>query len=76
MCCNTCKQLCILFFQKLGASGVAVGEVCSSFDGVGQKQNKTKKLLGHAIIFHTLVAMGSAALTAVVPYPGKAPPVK
>ena len=31
--CNTCKQFCILFVQKLGASGVAVGEVCS-FDGV------------------------------------------
>ena len=30
---NTCKQFCILFFQKLGACGVAVGEVCS-FDGV------------------------------------------
>ena len=31
--CNTCKQFCILFVQKLGASGVAVGEICS-FDGV------------------------------------------
>ena len=31
--CNTCKQFCILSVQKLGASGVAVGEVCS-FDGV------------------------------------------
>ena len=31
--CNTCKQFCILFVQKLGASGVAVGEVCS-FDGM------------------------------------------
>ena len=31
--CNTCKQFCILFIQKLGASGVAVGEVCS-FDGM------------------------------------------
>ena len=31
--CNTCKQFCILFVQKLGASEVAVGEVCS-FDGV------------------------------------------
>ena len=31
--CNTYKQFCILFDQKLGASGVAVGEVCS-FDGV------------------------------------------
>ena len=31
--CNICKQFCILFVQKLGASGVAVGEVCS-FDGV------------------------------------------
>ena len=31
--CNTCKQFCIVFVQKLGASGVAVGEVCS-FDGV------------------------------------------
>ena len=30
---NTCKQFCILFVHKLGASGVAVGEVCS-FDGV------------------------------------------
>ena len=29
MRCNTCKQFCILFVQKLGASGVAVGEVCS-----------------------------------------------
>ena len=28
-----CKHLCILFVQKLGASGVAVGEV-RSFDGV------------------------------------------
>ena len=31
--CNTRKQFCILSIQKLGASGVAVGEVCS-FDGV------------------------------------------
>ena len=31
--CNTCKQFCILSVQKLGASGVAVGAVCS-FDGV------------------------------------------
>ena len=31
--CNTCKQFCILSVQKLGASGVAVGEVCS-FDSV------------------------------------------
>ena len=31
--CSTCKKFCILFVQKLGASGVAVGEVCS-FDGV------------------------------------------
>ena len=33
--CNTCKQFCFafLFVQKLGASGVAVGKVCS-FDGV------------------------------------------
>ena len=31
--CNTRKQFCILSVQKLGASGVAVGEVCS-FDGV------------------------------------------
>ena len=31
--CNTCKQFCILSVQKLGANGVAVGEVCS-FDGV------------------------------------------
>ena len=37
--CNTCKQVLFLYFkvflfvQKLGASGVAVGEVCS-FDGV------------------------------------------
>ena len=30
--CNTCKQFCVLFVQKLGASGVAVGVVCS-FDG-------------------------------------------
>ena len=30
---NTCKQFCILSVQKLGASGVAVGEVYS-FDGV------------------------------------------
>ena len=30
--CNTYKQFCILFVQILGASGVAVGEVCS-FDG-------------------------------------------
>ena len=30
---NTCKQFCILFVQKLGASGAAVGEVCS-FDGM------------------------------------------
>ena len=30
---NTCKQFCILFIKKLGASGVAVREVCS-FDGV------------------------------------------
>ena len=30
---NTCKQFRILIVQKLGASGVAVGEVCS-FDGV------------------------------------------
>ena len=76
MCCNTCKQFCILFVQKLGASGVAVGEVCSSFDGVELKQNKTNKLFGHAKIFHTFVAMGITALAAVVPYPGKAPPVK
>ena len=27
--CNTCRQFCILFIQKLGDSGVAVGEVCS-----------------------------------------------
>ena len=33
MRCNTCKQFCVLFVQKLGASGVAVGEVCG-FDGV------------------------------------------
>ena len=76
MRCNTRKQFCILFVQKLGASGVAVGEVCSSFDGVEQKQNKTNKLFGHAKIFHTLVAKGSAALAAAVPYLGKAPPVK
>ena len=25
--CNTCKQFCILFVKKLGASGVAVEEV-------------------------------------------------
>ena len=31
--CNTCKQFRILFVQKLGTSGVAVGEVCS-FDDV------------------------------------------
>ena len=31
--CNTCKQFYILFVQKLGASGVAVAEVCS-FDCV------------------------------------------
>ena len=31
--CNTCKQFCILSVQKLGASGVAVREVCG-FDGV------------------------------------------
>ena len=31
--CNTCKQFCILFVQKLGVSGLAVGEVCS-FDGM------------------------------------------
>ena len=31
--CITCKQFCILFVHKLGASRVAVGEVCS-FDGV------------------------------------------
>ena len=31
--CNTYKQFCILSVQKLGASGVAVGKVCS-FDGV------------------------------------------
>ena len=31
--CNTCKQFCILFAQQLGASGVAVGKVCS-FAGV------------------------------------------
>ena len=31
--CNACKQFCILFVQKLGASGVTVGEMCS-FDGV------------------------------------------
>ena len=31
--CNTCKQFCILSVQKLGASGIAVGEVCS-FVGV------------------------------------------
>ena len=30
---NTYKQFCILFVQKLGASGVAVREVCS-YDGV------------------------------------------
>ena len=31
--CNTRKQFCILSVQKLGASGVAVGEVCR-FGGV------------------------------------------
>ena len=31
--CNTCQQFCILFVQKFGASGVAVGVVCS-FGGV------------------------------------------
>ena len=31
--CNTCKQFCILSVQKSGASGVAVGEMCS-FDGM------------------------------------------
>ena len=31
--CNTCKQFCILFVRKLGASGGVAGEVCS-FDGV------------------------------------------
>ena len=30
---------CILFVQKLGASGVAVGEVCS-FDGVASSENE------------------------------------
>ena len=31
--CNTYMQFCILFIKNLGASGVAVGEVCS-FDGM------------------------------------------
>ena len=31
--CSTCKHFCILFIQKLEASGAAVGEVCS-FDGM------------------------------------------
>ena len=30
---NPFKQFCILFIQKFGASGAAVGEVCS-FDGM------------------------------------------
>ena len=29
--CNTHKQYCIVSVQKLGASGVAVGEVCSFY---------------------------------------------
>ena len=33
---NTRQQFYILFTEKLGASGVAVGEVCS-FDGVNKR---------------------------------------
>ena len=38
--CNTCKQFCILFVQKLGANEVAVGEVFS-FDFYAPESSQT-----------------------------------